>query len=151
MRDYRDDMNPVLVLVVLLGLVAVATALGFAWKSQQGRVHRVDGRTVVRVKDVPGIRRFGSGATLLQFSTEVCSPCRATHSVLDGLATELPSVTHVDLDVTHRPDLAAQFRIMQTPTTLILDRRGVVRARIGGAPRIDLLRAELDSILTSAA
>lgn len=143
-------MNPVLVLVVLLSLVAGATVVGFAWKSQQGRVHHADGNTVISVKDVPGIRRFGSGATLLQFSTEVCAPCKATHTVLDGLATELPTVTHVDLDVTHRPDLAAQFHIMQTPTTLILDRRGVVRARIGGAPRIDSLRAELDRILVTA-
>ena len=143
-------MNPVTVVIVLLGLVAVATALGLAWQSQQGRVRHADGRTIVRVRDLPGVRRFGSGATLLQFSTEVCAPCRATHTVLDGLATELSSVTHVDLDVTHRPDLAARFHIMQTPTTLILDRRGVVRARIGGAPRIDSLRAELDRILVAA-
>ncbi len=143
-------MNPVLVVVVLVGLVALATALGFAWKSQQGRVHHADGRTVVRAKDLPGSRRFGAGATLLQFSTEVCAPCKATHTVLDGIAAERPSVAHVDLDVTHRPDLAAQFHIMQTPTTLILDRRGVVRARIGGAPRIDSLRAELERILVTA-
>ncbi len=143
-------MQPSLVVVVLVGLVAAATALGFLWKSQQGRVHHVSGSTVVKAKDVPGVRRFGSGATLLQFSTEVCAPCRATHTVLDGIASELPSVTHVDLDVTHRPDLAAQFHIMQTPTTLILDRRGVVRARIGGAPRLDSLRAELNRILVSA-
>ncbi|MEP6480738.1 MAG: thioredoxin family protein [Rhodoglobus sp.] len=143
-------MNPVLVLVVLVGLVTLATALGFAWKSQQGRVHVAHGHTVIRAKDVPGMRRFGSGATLLQFSTEVCSPCKVTHRVLDGIAAENSSVTHVDLDVTRRPELAAQFHIMQTPTTLILDRRGVVRARIGGAPRIDSLRAELDRILVGA-
>lgn len=143
-------MSPVIVVALLGGLVALATALGLLWRSQQGRVHRADGRTVIRAKDIPGAGRFGSGATLLQFSTEVCAPCRATHTVLDGIATELPAVTHVDLDVTHRPDLAAQFNIMQTPTTLILDRRGVVRARIGGAPRIDSLRAELDRILVSA-
>ena len=142
-------MSPLLVVVVIVGLVAVATALGFAWKSQQGRVHRASGNTVVRIKDVPGIRRFGSGATLLQFSTEVCSPCRATHTVLDGLATELPSVTHVDLDVTNRPDLAAQFHIMQTPTTLILDRTGTIRARIGGAPRRADVVAALESILAA--
>ena len=150
LREYREAMNAGLVVVVLVALVGLATALGFTWKSQQGRVRRADGHTVVRVKDVPGIRRFGSGATLLQFSTEVCAPCKATHTVLDGLAAERGSVTHVDLDVTHRPDLAAQFNIMQTPTTLILDRRGVVRARIGGAPRMDSLRAELERILVAA-
>ncbi len=150
LEDYGDDMNPVLILLVIVGLIAVATGLGFAWKSQQGRIHRQDGHSPVRAKDLPGTHRFGARATLLQFSTEVCAPCKATHAVLDGLANERESVAHVDLDITHRPDLAARFHIMQTPTTLLLDRRGVVRVRIGGAPRIDSLRAELDRILVTA-
>ena len=39
---------------------------------------------------------------------------------------------HVDVDLTDRPDIADRFHVLQTPTTLILDARGVVRARIGG-------------------
>lgn len=140
-------MNPALVGALLFGLVAATTTLGLVWKAAQGRIRRADGSTVVRARDIPGVEALGSGATLLQFSTEVCSPCKSTHAVLDGIATEIDSVTHVDLDVTHRPDLAAQFRIMQTPTTLILDRTGAVRARIGGAARRDTVRAELDRIL----
>jgi thiol-disulfide isomerase/thioredoxin len=143
-------MNPALVVAVLAGLVALATGLGLAWRSQQGRVRRSDGRTVVRVSDVPGVRRFASGATLLQFSTEVCAPCASTRVVLGKVASARRNVSHVDLDVTHRPDLATRFHIMQTPTTLILDRKGVVRARIGGAPRRDDLTAELDRILVAA-
>jgi thioredoxin-related protein len=49
--------------------------------------------------------------------------------------------------VTHRPELAARYRVLQTPTTLILDRDGAVRARIGGAVRRDLVIAELDRVL----
>ncbi|MCU1439775.1 MAG: thioredoxin [Rhodoglobus sp.] len=143
-------MNPLLVIVALAGLVALATGLGFAWRSQQGRVRHTDGRTIVRVADVPGVRRFAAGATLLQFSTEVCAPCASTRVVLGDLASTRRNVTHVDLDVTNRPDLASRFHIMQTPTTLILDRKGVVRARIGGAPRRDDLTAELDRILVAA-
>ena len=85
-------------------------------------------------------------ATLLQFSTEVCAPCRATARVLGDLADRPRSVEHVDLDVTHRPDLAARYRVLQTPTTLILDSDGAVRARIGGAVRRDLVVAELDHV-----
>jgi thiol-disulfide isomerase/thioredoxin len=144
-------MNPVLVVVLLVALVAAATGLGLFWQSQQGRIRRADGNTVIRLRDLPGIRRFGSGATLLQFSTEVCAPCRATHTVLGGIAAERAGITHLDLDVTNRPDLAARFHIMQTPTTLILDRKGVVRARIGGAPRRESLSAELDRILIGSA
>jgi thiol-disulfide isomerase/thioredoxin len=142
-------MDPIAIALTLAGLVALATALGLAWKSTQGRVRHTDGRTIVRAADVPGVRRFARGATLLQFSTEVCAPCVATRSVLGDVAGSRTGVAHIDLDVTHRPDLASRFHVMQTPTTLILDRRGVVRARIGGAPRRDALVAELDRIIAA--
>ena len=143
-------MNPALVILVLVALVAGTTALGLVWRSRQGRVTHTNGRTVVKVSDLPGVRRFATGATLLQFSTEVCAPCKVTHQVLGDVASERDNVAHVDLDLTHRPDLASRFHILQTPTTLILDRKGVVRARIGGAPRREAVRAELDRLLVTA-
>ncbi len=147
MRSYRGTtMNAV---IVIAALVAGTTALGFAWRLTQGRVRRTDGTTVVRVADLPGVKRFARGATLLQFSTEVCAPCRATHAVLGDVASGRSDVDHVDLDLTHRPDLASRFNILQTPTTLILDRKGVVRARIGGAPRRADLTNELERILAA--
>jgi len=136
-------------LIVIAALVAGATALGFVWKLTQGRVRQTDGTTVVSISDLPGVKRFARGATLLQFSTEVCAPCRAAHVVLGDVASGRPDVEHVDLDLTHRPDLASRFNILQTPTTLILDRKGVVRARIGGAPRRDALTHELERILAA--
>jgi len=135
--------------LVLVALVAVATALGLVWRSQQGRIRRTEGGDVIRASDLPGVARLARGATLLQFSTEVCAPCRATHVVLGDVASSRSDVEHVDLDLTHRPDLASRFRIMQTPTTLILDRKGVVRARIGGAPRRDAVTHELERILAT--
>lgn len=150
MRPYRGiTMNPVLVLAVLGGLVAVTTALGLVWRNGQGRIRRTGSRTVVRASDLPGVTRFARGATLLQFSTEVCAPCRAARVVLGEVASGRPGVDHVDLDLTHRPDLAARFNILQTPTTLILDGKGVVRARIGGAPRRDAVAHELERILAA--
>ena len=135
-------MHPLLVVPAVLALVAVATALGFVWRSQQGRV-RIGDERIVSIDGVP----LGHRATLLQFSTEVCSPCRATARVLGDLADRTDSVEHVDLDVTHRPELAARYRVLQTPTTLILDGDGAVRARIGGAVRRDLVVAELARVL----
>lgn len=135
--------------LVLAALVAVATALGLVWRSQQGRIRRTEGGEVIRASDLPGVARLARGATLLQFSTEVCAPCRATHVVLGDVASARSDVEHVDLDLTHRPDLASRFKILQTPTTLILDRKGVVRARIGGAPRRDAVTHELERILAA--
>jgi thiol-disulfide isomerase/thioredoxin len=143
-------MNPLTVAIVLVGLIAVSTALGLLWRARQGHISHENGSRIVRLGDVPELGRLASGATLLQFSTEVCAPCVTTHAVLGSIAAEHANVRHVDVDLTHRPDLASQFRIMQTPTTLILDGKGVVRARIGGAPRRDTLRAELHRILLAA-
>jgi thiol-disulfide isomerase/thioredoxin len=142
-------MNPVAVLAVLLGLVAFATVLGIVWKTRTGRVSTATGRTnngnAVDLPEVP----LAGRATLLQFSTEVCAPCVPTRRVLGHIAETTDGVSHVDLDLTHRPDIAAQFNVLQTPTTLILDRAGVIRARIGGAPRQADVRAALETILAA--
>jgi thioredoxin-like negative regulator of GroEL len=132
-------------LIVIAALVAFATGLGFLHKALSGRV-----RQVVKTQNLPEGVVLGADATLLQFSTEVCSPCRATHSVLDSLANDRDGLKHVDLDITHRADLAAQFNILQTPTTFILDATGTIRARIGGAVKRDTILAELDRILVAA-
>ena len=135
----------VLSLGVIAGLVALATVLGFAHRGLNGKA-----RQVTRAIDLPDEVVLGADATLLQFSTEVCSPCRATHTVLDDLARERDGLSHVDLDITHRGDLASKYNILQTPTTLILDANGTVRARIGGAVKRSTVVAELDRILVAA-
>lgn len=137
-------MDPLVVVAVLTGLVVLATALGFAWRSQQGRVRTGDASLVA----IDGVS-LGGRATLLQFSTEVCAPCKATARVLGELADTTDAVSHVDLDVTHRPELAARYNVLQTPTTFILDAQGAIRARIGGAVRRDVIVAELDRVLAT--
>jgi len=138
-------MAPIVILAVLIGLVALATLLGVVWRLTSGRVRQGSG-DVVRLSEV----RLAGRATLLQFSTDVCAPCKATHRVLHRLANDFPDVEHVDLDLTNRPELASQFNILQTPTTFVLDHRGVIRARIGGAVRRDVIVAELDRVLESS-
>jgi thiol-disulfide isomerase/thioredoxin len=124
------------VLAVLVGLVAFATVLGMLWRASQGRVRTASGR----VADI----ELGGRATLLQLSTEVCAPCRATAKVLDGLSSD--DIRHIEVDIADRPDLVSRFNVLQTPTTFILDRDGVVRARIGGAVRRELIVAELEKV-----
>ena len=137
-------MSPLVVLAALTGLVALATALGLLWKAQNGRVLVADSGITLSGRDVAGT--LGATATLLQFSSEVCAPCVTTHRVLGDLAAQTTGVAHLDVDVATRPDLVSRFNILQTPTTLVLDDRGVVRARIGGAARPDAVRAELARI-----
>lgn len=133
---------------VLVALVVVATVGGVLWRRTTGRVRTARQTRVVTATEV-GAPSFGSAATLLQFSTEFCAPCKATARILSGIADERPGVAHVDVDLTHRPDLASRFGVLQTPTTLVLDTAGAIRARIGGAPRADEVRTTIDQITGS--
>jgi len=127
------------VAAALIGLVAVATVLGLLWRASQGRVTAASG-------NVSGVE-LGGHATLLQLSSEVCAPCRATARVLHTLHGD--GVHHVEVDIADRPDLARRYNVLQTPTTLILDASGIVRARIGGAVRRDTVVAELKRVLAA--
>ena len=124
------------IVIVLVGLVALATIIGLVWRSTTGRARASHGEA----------HEFAQGdVTLLQFSTEVCAPCVRTHELLSTIAAER-NVSHVDVDVTHRPDIANRFNLLQSPTTLILDAEGNIHARIGGAPRPADVLAALDRI-----
>ncbi|GAA4146027.1 thioredoxin family protein [Leifsonia shinshuensis] len=139
-------MSAPLALLVVLGLVALATAAGLVWRARTGRV-RAARADLVTASDV-GAAGLGSRATLVQFSTAFCAQCPGTARVLAGVARERDGVEHLDVDLTVRPELARRFGVLQTPTTLLLDARGAVRGRIAGAARPDDVRSALDRILT---
>lgn len=134
--------------VIVIALVVVATTIGVLWRSRTGRVRSRSGESRVTPADVGAEgTAFGRDVTLLQFSTEFCAPCRATARVLRELGSHSDGVEHVEIDLTDRPDLAGRFGILQTPTTLVLDGEGSVRARIGGAVRPAEVRAAIDDLL----
>ena len=130
-------------LLAALALVLASAAVGAGWRVLDGRARR-GSRLQIAPADVgvPGTG-FGEAATLLQFSTETCGRCPAARRLLSHLAEARPGVRHVEVDLTHRIDLATRFGVLTTPTTLVLDRRGSVRARIVGSPRRDAVVAAL--------
>ena len=79
--------------------------------------------------------RLGERATLLQFSTAFCAPCRATRRILAEVAEAVPGVAHIEVDAEHHLDLVRRVGVMRTPTTLVLDKAGVEVTRAAGAPR----------------
>ncbi|OCG73850.1 thioredoxin family protein [Microbacterium sediminis] len=139
-------MSPLAAALVLAGIALVAVLAGLALRRGQGRARR-GGHGAISSREL-GIEAgaFGERATLLQFSTEVCAKCPATRRLLADVAASRPGVRHVDVDLTHRPDLARRFRVLQTPTVLVLDGAGAPHARIGGAPPRATVIAELDRI-----
>ncbi|WP_349501907.1 thioredoxin family protein [Nocardioides kribbensis] len=79
--------------------------------------------------------RLGRQATLLQFSSAFCAPCRATKRTLSEVADVVPGVVHLEVDAEHHLDLVRRLDVLRTPTTLVLDATGVEIARAAGAPR----------------
>jgi len=77
----------------------------------------------------------GERATLVQFSSAFCAPCRTTRGVLSDVAETVPGVVHVDIDAEQHLDVVRRLDILRTPTTLILDAAGNEIARASGAPR----------------
>ncbi|MGW7381240.1 TlpA family protein disulfide reductase [Streptomyces sp. NPDC054794] len=78
---------------------------------------------------------LGERATLVQFSSAFCAPCRATRRVLGEVAAMVPGVAYVDIDAEAHLDLVRDLEILKTPTVLILDADGRVVRRATGQPR----------------
>jgi thiol-disulfide isomerase/thioredoxin len=88
---------------------------------------------------------LGERATLLQFSSAFCAPCRTTRHVLADVAGRSDGVTHIEIDAEGHLDLVRRLGIMRTPTTLVLDRAGHELMRASGAPQ----RGQVESALAS--
>jgi thiol-disulfide isomerase/thioredoxin len=136
-------------LLVLLAIFAVATLVGLLWKATTGKAKHIrDGQTVDlaelhAVKNGKPVTSFGSRVTFLQFSGEFCSQCPPTARVLAELEAKTPGALHIEVDITNRLDLAKKYNVLQTPTTLVLDKRGVILSRIAGSPKTTTLESEL--------
>jgi thiol-disulfide isomerase/thioredoxin len=86
---------------------------------------------------------LGERATLLQFSSSFCAPCRSTRQVLGDVASSTDGVAHVEIDVADRVDLVRVLDVRRTPTMFLLDSEGRVTARASGAPRKEDVLAAL--------
>ena len=78
---------------------------------------------------------LGERATLVQFSSAFCAPCRATRRVLADVAGMVPGVAHVEIDAEEHLDLVRRLDILKTPTVLVLDADGRIVRRATGQPR----------------
>ena len=94
---------------------------------------------------------LGQRATLVQFSTAFCAPCRPTRQILGQVAGMVDGVTHVEVDAADRLDLVRRLRINSTPTVLVLDPVGAIVKRAAGLPRKADVIAALGSVVEPAA
>ena len=89
---------------------------------------------------------LGSRATLLQFSSAFCGPCRATRLLIEDVTADMADVAHVEVDAEANLELVRQLDIRSTPTTLFLDSAGYEVGRAVGAPKRDQVIAAINAI-----
>lgn len=143
----------------MIGAIAAAAVIGASvlfglWRRWRGGALTpprrratggdADRRTVVAEADLHA--PLGRRATLVQFSSAFCAPCRATRLVLSDVAATVDGVVHVEVDAESRLELVRRLGILRTPTVLVLDAEGRVAARGAGRPR----RADVVAALGAA-
>jgi thiol-disulfide isomerase/thioredoxin len=122
-------------LIVCLAVLAAASVYGVIHRRREGRirVRAKDGQERLTAADLGG--PLGERATLVQFSTAFCAPCRATRRVLDEVAGMVDGVRHVEIDAEAHLELVRRLNILKTPTVLVLDGDGAIVRRASGQPR----------------
>lgn len=78
---------------------------------------------------------LGERATLVQFSTTFCAPCRATRQILAEVAGMTEGVAHVEIDAESHLDLVRRLDVRRTPTVLVVGPDGRITKRASGQPR----------------
>jgi thiol-disulfide isomerase/thioredoxin len=157
-------------IIALVAALVAATALGLGWRWRAGRFRTARsgpsaagpaqqsgtagtgkraGADVLTEDDLG--RRLGRQATLVQFSTAFCAPCRPTRQILAQVADMADGVTHVEIDAAERMDLVRRLRINSTPTVLVLGSDGAIVKRAVGLPRKADVIAALGTAIESSA
>lgn len=119
-----------------MGVLLSATAYGIFDRRRSGKIkEKVDSRHQVKAQEIGS--ELGESATVLQFSSAFCTPCRATRSILTSVIAHYPKIKHVEVDAEGNLELVRRLDIRQTPTTLFLNAAGKEIARAVGAPKRD--------------
>ncbi|PYC65885.1 thioredoxin [Streptomyces tateyamensis] len=126
--------------VVCVAVLALASAYGLFRARRDGRWRAGAARGKGGAVRVSGAElgegvALGERATLVQFSTAFCQPCRATRRILAEVAELVEGVAHVEVDAERNLELVRRLEILRTPTVLVLDAGGRVVRRASGQPR----------------
>jgi thiol-disulfide isomerase/thioredoxin len=123
---------------VAVAALVLAMTLGLVWRRRNGvlRGHgRREGADVERLSTAELGTSLGEKATLVQFSSAFCAPCRATRRILTDVAGMVDGVAHVELDAEAHLDLVRRLNVLRTPTVFVLDAGGGIVRRASGLPR----------------
>ncbi|WP_213450714.1 TlpA family protein disulfide reductase [Rhizomonospora bruguierae] len=104
-----------------------------------------DGSALLRALGVEA----GIPATLLQFSSAFCAPCRATRRLCGEVSALLDGVRHVEVDAESHLEAVRALEIWCTPTVLVVDAAGRIAGRATGQPTKAQLIAAVAPLLAA--
>jgi thiol-disulfide isomerase/thioredoxin len=127
-------------------VLVLATGFGFWYKRTRGEFRKK--KTVNGPKLTAAIvgTELGARATMVQFSSDFCTPCRATKVVLEDMVKTMTDVRYAHIDAESHLELVRELNILSTPTTLFLNGAGVEVGRAMGTPKRAQVHAALAAI-----
>jgi thiol-disulfide isomerase/thioredoxin len=120
-------------LLPIVIVLTLASAYGIWYQRSRGAIRDKERAGIITAQMLGA--PLGTRASLVQFSSAFCTPCRATRALLENVVEDLDDVVHIDIDAEDHLELVRELNILSTPTTLILDSRGHEVGRAVGAPK----------------
>jgi thiol-disulfide isomerase/thioredoxin len=120
---------------VAVAALLLATVFGLMWRRRNGVLRARKDGDVERLDAAELGTDLGERATLVQFSSAFCAPCRATRRILGEVADMVDGVVHVELDAEANLDLVRRLNVLRTPAVFVLDASGRIVRRGSGLPR----------------
>ena len=136
-------MNAYLPLLIVL---ALASAYGIWYRRSRGAIRTnkaIPGHLLTA--EILG-ESLGSRATMVQFSSAFCAPCKATHALLTQMVVAMDDVKHIHIDAESHLELVRQLDIRSTPTTIFLNKSGIEVGRAAGTPKREQVIEALNAI-----
>ena len=127
-------------------VLVLASGYGLWYQRTRGEFRRK--KTVNGPKLTSAIvgTELGARATMVQFSSAFCTPCRATKVLLEDMVKTMTDVRYAHIDAESHLELVRELNILSTPTTLFLNGAGVEVGRAMGTPKRAQVHAALAAI-----
>ncbi|CQD11536.1 thioredoxin ThiX [Mycobacterium europaeum] len=134
----------VVVVTALIATLGAASAAGVLVNRRSGVLRET---APGAPQDAADLGLSGMGPTVVHFTAAWCGPCASVRRVVEQVCTDLPDVSHLEVDIDAHPAAAKRLSVLSLPTTFIFDAGGRQRYRSAGVPKAAELRQALQPLL----
>jgi thiol-disulfide isomerase/thioredoxin len=128
-----------------IGVLVLASAFGFYWRSQQGKLKTPSKIHNFVSKDEIGID-LAERVTIVQFSSAFCSPCKATAQIISTLIKDMDDVKFVQIKSEENLQMVEKYDIKSTPTVIFFNSHAMEVGRAVGIPTSQQVLASIAAV-----